>query len=259
MKKQSVIDRYIDTFDDCRPLEFMGLTVRPFTVRQIRQCYMSCYCLSVDPVEFEDVSLLTVKRLPMIFQIWEQYQKGLIGRGDTVRREVLRSFKCLCNTLFSDYRAEFPGNARRVISFRGAEDGSAVELGVKEFEDLSELILYQNGIDVSYLKKYPPNTRRELRRMAEIMNRRKKTPSIEKLIDSAFLLIGSYDAVMRLPVRKFYNLLQNTQQKESFEILTSGMYSTKNVAHWMSGGYASDPFAGLMSTERETRDKFKDL
>lgn len=259
MGKQSVIERYIDTFDDCRTLVYKGMEIRPFTVREIRQCFASCHCLRIDPVEFEDVSLLTVKRLPMLLHLWEQYQKGAIERSDTVRLGVLSSFKKLYETVFQKYDV-FLSNAKgQTISFRGKENGQVTTLNAKEFEELSELILYQNGIDVSYMKKYPPNIRRELRRTVEIMNRNQKAPSIEKLIDSAFLLLGSYDAVMRLPVRKFYNLLQNTQRRENFEIMTSGFYAAKNVVYWMAGDYANDPYAGLLSTEQDVTNRLQGL
>lgn len=63
---------------------------------------------------------------------------------------------------------------------------------------------------------------------------------------------------MNLPLRKFYHLISNIQKREEYTILMSGMYITKNVSHWMSGGYEYDPYQKLVTTA-DLENQFQNL
>ena len=263
---QEIIRRYESYFDDCRPLEYKGLTIYPFLTKDIRICNMACHCLLADPVDFEDITLMPLERLELILTIIDRMMRGQLPEQVEKRAQyytLVQSFQLLMRSAFRDFEYDFkdPQNENRKIVLQLMEKQSQqyTVLGKAEFEELADLILYHNGIDVAY-KKYPPAMRRELEKKLKAMQRQsaKEAPTIEKMIDSAFLFLKSYDAVMNLPLRKFYHLISNIQKREEYTILMSGMYITKNVSHWMSGGYEYDPYQKLVTTA-DLENQFQNL
>lgn len=263
----SIVDKYIECFDDCRPIVYKGITISPFYTKDIRLCNYACYCLVLDPVDLDDISLMPLKRLDLILTVFERLASNQIPSNNEIAEKyqlVAQSFQLLLKNVFRGYKFDFsdPNNSKRkkVLSIIDEENQSYQVFGVNEFENLCNLILHHNGIDVSY-KKYPAAMRKELERNLKLKQKQNKdkAPSIEKMIDSAFLFIQSYEKILDLPVRKFYNLILNIQKKEEYNILMSGMYITKNVSHWMSGNYDRDPYKEMLGTEEQTMGKYKNL
>lgn len=266
-KENHIVDKYIECFDDCKPIVYKGITISPFLTKNIRLCNYACYCLVLDPVDLNDISLMPLKRLDLIITIFERLVNNQLPKDNEVVEKyqlVAQSFQLLLKNVFRGYKFDFsdPGNSNRkkVLTLIDEKNLSYQVFNVKEFEDICDLILYHNGIDVSY-KKYPAAMRKELERNLRLRQKQNKdkAPSIEKMIDSAFLFVHSYKKILDLPVRKFYNLILNIQKKEEYSILMSGMYITKNVSHWMSGNYDRDPYKEILGTEEQTLDKFKNL
>lgn len=266
-KEVNIIDKHIESFDDCRPIAYKGISISPFLTKDIRLCNYACYCLVLDPVDLNDISLMPLKRLDLILTICERLVNAKLPNDREIAGKfqlVAESFRLLLKNVFRGYRFHFsdPNNPSRkkVLSLIDKENQSYQVFSVNEFEDICDLILYHNGIDVSY-KKYPAAMRKELERNLRLRQKQNKdkAPSIEKMIDSAFLFVQSYEKVLDLPVRKFYNLILNIQKKEEYNILMSGMYITKNVSHWMSGSYDRDPYKDILGTEEQTLNKFKNL
>lgn len=262
----TVIDKYIECFDDCRPILYKGIVITPFTVRDIRLRDYACYCLIIDPVDLNDITLMPLKRLDLIMTVFERFLNNQIPSDKSIAKKfqlIADSFKTLLKSVFIGYNFDFSDpnnpNRKRILRVIDDENQKYQVFGINDFEEISELILYHNGIDVSYRDKYPAGLRKELDEKIEKMNKSKDAPSIEKMIDSAFLFINDYEKILNLPVRKFYNLILNIQKREEYEILMSGAYIVKNVSHWMSGQYEKDPYKDLVTTESQVMGKFKDL
>ena len=262
----SVIDRYIECFDDCKPIVYKGIFISPFLAKDIRLCNYACYCLIVEPVDFNDITLMPLKRLDLIMTIFERVLNNQLPSDKNISKKfqlVIDSFKILLKSVFIGYDFDFTDpnnpNRKRVLRVIDDENQKYQVFGINDFEEMSELILHHNGIDVSYRDKYPAGLRKELDDKIVKMNKSKNAPSIEKMIDSAFLFIRDYEKVLNLPIRKFYNLILNIQKREEYEILMSGAYIVKDVMHWMSGEYEKDPYKDLVTTESQVMGKFKDL
>ena len=265
-KKEDIIQQYVEYFDDCRPLTYHGIEIKPFLAKDIRKCNYCCYCLSIDPLEYDDISLMPLRRLGLVLTIFERIVNNKLPENEEIRDKYLltiQSFKHLLQALFPNYLCDFTDpenpNRKRILRLADKNTGEYQIINEKEFEDLSDLILYYNGIDTSY-KQIPPAMRKEADRVRELLNRKNKSkaPSIEKMIDSAFLILKDYDKVLNLPVRKFYNLIINIQKREEYSILMSGMYVVKGVEHWMGGDYTKNVYDGVFSTESETKKQLND-
>lgn len=261
-KEANIIQRYIDCFDDCRSIIYKGITLNPFLTKDIRLCNYVCYCLVVDPLEFDDISLMPLRRLGLIMTIFERISSGQLPDSQELREKyilTIQSFKELLQVQFRGFKYDFTDpekpNRKRILRFID-KNGNYQILNEKEFEELSDLILYYNGIDTSY-KQIPAAMRKEADRVRELLSKKNKSkaPSIEKMIDSAFLYLKDYDKVLNLPVRKFYNLISNIQKREEYSILMSGMYVTKGVEHWMGGDYSKNPYEGVFEKESDTKKK----
>jgi hypothetical protein len=262
-----IVQKYIEYFDDCRPIDYKGFEITPFLAKDIRKCNFACYCLVVDPLEFEDITLMPLKRLSMILTIFERLLGNYEIKSDDIKKMyhlVVQSFAFFIETTFPDcsFDSTDPNNPKRkkLLRLINNDDGTYKIIGEKEFEDLAELILYYNGIDTSY-KNIPAAMRKDAERVRQLINKQNKVkaPSIEKMIDSAFLYMGDYEKVLNLPVRKFYNLITNIQKREEYNILMSGMYVTKGVEHWMSGDYTKNDYKGVFEKEYDTRAKLKNF
>ena len=233
-------------------------------VKDIRRCNYACYCLAIDPLEFDDITLMPLRRLGLIITIFERVINKQMPSNPEIQQKYLlmiQSFRELLQTVFSEYTSDFsdPNNPNRKRILRLiSKDGSYQIFNEKDFEELSELLLYYNGVDTSY-KNIPAAMRKEADRIVELHRKqnKNKAPSIEKMIDSAFLILKDYDKVMSLPVRKFYNLIHNIQKREEYTILMSGMYITKGVHHWMSGDYFKNPYEGVFEKESDTKKKLE--
>lgn len=262
----NIIDKYIECFDDCRPIVYKGVTLSPFLTKDIRHCNQSCYCLLLEPVELGDISLMPLKRLDLILTIFERLvDKRLSLSPEVLARyqSVVQSFQMLLKYVFQGYSFDFsdPDNPSRKRVLRIIEKDSQryKVFSANDFEKISELILYYNGIDVSYKEKYPYEMRKDMDRYLGLMNKSKQAPSIEKMIDSACLFIKDYAKVLDMPLRKFYNLITNIQKREEYKIVMSNVYRTKNIPHWMSGGYEQDPYKNMITTEDKVMNQFNDL
>ena len=193
-KEVGIIQKYINCFDDCRPIAYKGIEIKPFLVKDIRLCNYACYCLVIDPLEFDDITFMPLRRLGLILTIFERIMAEQLPTNEEIQQKyflTVQSFRDLLQTVFSDFTFDFvdPQNPKRKRILRLiAKDGSYQIFNEKEFEELSELILYYNGIDVSY-RDIPAAMRKEADRIKELLNKRNKSkaPSIEKMIDSAFL------------------------------------------------------------------------
>lgn len=262
----SIVDKYIECFDDCRPIIYKGVMLSPFLAKDIRLCNQACYCLLLEPVELNDISLMPLKRLDLILTIFERLVDNRLPLSQEALekyQDVAQSFQMLLKYIFKGYSFDFtdPNNPSRkhILQIIDEENLKYQVFSANDFEKISELILYYNGIDVSYKEKYPYEMRKDMDRYLGLMNKSKQAPSIEKMIDSAFLFIKDYAKVLDMPLRKFYNLITNIQKREEYEILMSGAYIVKNVSHWMSGGYEQDPYKDMITTENKVMNQFHDL
>lgn len=265
-KETNVMEKYMECFDDCRPIVYKGIVISPFLTKDIRLCNFACYCLVLDPLDLNDISLMPLKRLDLILTIFERIINNQFPKDNDIAEKyqlVVQSFQLLLKNVFRGYKFDFSDpnnpNRKKVLTLIDEENLSYQVFSVKEFEDICDLILHHNGIDVSYKNKYPAGLRKELDEQITKMNKTKNAPSIEKMIDSAFLFINDYEKVLNLPLRKFYNLILNIQKREEYEILMSGAYIVKNVTHWMSGKYETDPYKDLVTTSDSDKEKFKSL
>lgn len=210
---------------------------------------------------------MPLKQLDFIMTILERIFDNMVPKNHEVAEKyhlVLQSFQHLIANVFKGYTFDFydPHNPERKHILRIMDDDNKTYqiYNTNEFEELSDLILYHNGVDVSY-RNYPIAMRKELERNLEILKKQNKqtAPSVEKMIDCAFLYLKSYETVLNLPVRKFYNFILNVQKREEYTILMSGAYIVKNISYWMTGDYDRDPYKALIKTEEQTLNKFKDL
>lgn len=262
----SIINKYIKCFDDCKTITYKGVTISPFLAKDIRECNQSCYCLLLEPVELNDISLMPLKRLDLILTIFRRLATGYVIESQEVLEKyhiATQSFRLLLDNVFKGYRFDIsdPSNAARknVLCIIDDKAQKYQVFNATEFEEICDLILYHNGIDISYKEKYPYEMRKDMDRYLNLMNKGTEAPSTEKMIDSAFLFIKDYEKVLNMPLRKFYNLILNIQKREEYEIVMSGAYIEKNISYWMSGGYEQDPYKNMVTTEDKVINQFNDL
>lgn len=259
---RNIVDRYIESFDFCDPIQYKGLIITPYTVGEMRSCNLAMYCLSVDPYEFDDLQLLPLKRLEFIITIVNRKNKGKMPSNPKIAEQydlVCSSFVHLCSTLFSSYTFRFgdPLKPKRknAITFLSNEDRlKFITLSVSEFEDMADLILYQNAVDMSY-RDVPYGLRKDIRRRQAANAKRKNAQKvdIEKLIDVVAYKMGdfSYAQIREMPIRKFLNHVDNIRNEQEYVILSHPMRDSSKLKHWMYDGYDRDGFKSYIQSEAD--------
>lgn len=266
ISKFDIIKEYESHFYGCTPIEYKGVKIHPLKVREDSLAGLSAFCLLVDQHIFNDIELMGKSRLDFLISTLSQYE-SVINNNLSIDKEVESLYKILLISLdafvthglkadnwdFCD-----PNNPKRKVLrvYYKKEDYSAV-LGMQDFDSIKYLFLELNGISYEF-EKYPIAMRHSLDEQIKKMAAFEKDepPTFEKLIDVVYMKKAgvSYDDILNLPRRKFFNLIDNIREEQEYIMLKSadlsGMVEIKgHIPHWMHGGYVKDIYKGMIDTK----------
>ena len=256
ISKFDIVKEYESNFYGCSPIEFKGVKIHPFKVRENTLADLAAFCLLVDQHIFDDVELMGKSRLDFLITIADRYES--VAKGDSNSDERITSlYKLLILSLNAlivhglkadDWDFNDPNNPKRkVLRIYYKDENYSVVLNMRDFDSVKYLFLELNGFSYEF-EKYPIAMRHSLDEQIKKMAAfdKDEPPTFEKLIDVAYLL--------NLPRRKFFNLIDNIREEQTYVMLQSaklsGMVEIKeHISHWMSGGYVKDIYESMIGTK----------
>lgn len=266
ISKFDIIKEYESHFYGCTPIEYKGVKIHPLKICENSLAGLSAFCLLVEQHVFNDIELMGKSRLDFLISVVSQYE-NIINNDIEIDNETAALYRALVLSLdafithglkadnwdFCD-----PNNPKRkVLRVYYKDEDYSVVLNMQDFDSVKYLFLELNGISYEF-EKYPIAMRHSLDEQIKKMAAFEKDepPTLEKLIDIAYLKKtgSSYEDILNLPRRKFFNLIDNIRDEQAYVMVKSaelsGMVEIKeHISHWMSGGYVKDIYKDMIGAK----------
>lgn len=229
-----VYDKEI-TFD--LPIQYNGLSMYPVLVQDYFDFFISinCFLLDryVDPEGKENFVIYQMSYLEyLVYQMENHPERMYINLltkllGLSLRMDLFEKENNI--KLFKNKKA------KPVLEINGCLFDS------KQFDELKNIICYQNDIDLS-IYDLDPRVRNELQKTMELQNKNSKTimGSLEDQIICVMISTSfSQEDIFNASIRKFKKILERVDHKLHYEIYTTAKMSgfvemKEDYPHWLA-------------------------
>jgi len=246
--------RYI-TFDD--PIPYRSLLIKPVTVRNYFDFFISVNCLMIEKNKIPDVRVIQMSYLDFLIDLIKN------DENSQSYTNMLLSVMLLCLNVKPEsimYKQNTKGKYElTVITHEGVEE----IITSKDFDLIKDIILHQNipSYDDSYID---PKVEAALKEAEEFMNKKNKgMGSLEDQIVCVMtgLQESSIDKIYDMTIRKFTKLLQRIDYKLHYQIYKAaemgGMVTFKeSIDHWMSDLSNKNKYENVVVDYGSFKEKF---
>lgn len=218
------------------PINYKGINLYPVTCKNIYRFNLSIYPLLYNPLRYP-TEISTLPRLYFLTDILN-YQQDILYLQNNIF--LLQMHKCLLDLLtlvLKDQKFEFVNNNGKWFLRVDTVDNKKIDVKVKDFEMIRQIILHQNGIayDDTFVHE-------DIRKWIDEQEKADKSPKAitEDYIEVYLLQSGlqNIKKIKKVPLRRFNRIIDKILSRENYVIQTtasmSGFVTFKGkIDHWL--------------------------
>lgn len=224
-----------------KPIDYKGILLYPLLFSEWCQFELSSTCLMYNPIDYPDIELSTLPRLYFLTHALVLSDKKETNESSEffikICQELILLLKLvLKNQQFTFIKNDFNKYILRV--FNVEKEDVYTDINSKDFENIREIILKQNGTNYSD-EFIHADVRKKMAEDEKYLNGENNT-TLEDLKEVVMVEIGiiNEDTINEMNLRRFRRLFEKCLARESYIITqtasSSGFVTFKDkIHHWI--------------------------